>query len=75
MMAVEIIGMLQPRPQSEIHPADRSVVLDLGYMKEFALAHEASGFDRVLIGYYSDAPDGLLIGSYVADRPVRHKQL
>lgn len=65
---VEFIGMLQPRVQSEIHPPDRSIVLDRGYLRDFARAHEAGGFDRVLIGYYSDAPDGLLIGGYVAEQ-------
>ncbi len=74
-MSVEIIGMLQPRAQSEIHPADRSVVLDRGYLKELARAHEIAEFDRVLIGYYSDAPDGLLIGAYVADHTERLKLL
>jgi len=40
--ALEFIGMIQPRPQSEIHPADRSIVLDKAYLKDFAQAHEAS---------------------------------
>jgi alkanesulfonate monooxygenase len=70
-MTVEFIGMIQHRAQSETHPPDRSVVLDRGYLRDFARAHEASGFDRVLIGYYSDAPDGLLIGGYVAEQTER----
>jgi alkanesulfonate monooxygenase len=49
-MSLEFIGMIQPRLQSEIHPADKSVVLDKGYLRDFARAHEAGGFDRVLIG-------------------------
>jgi alkanesulfonate monooxygenase len=67
----EFIGMIQPRPQSEIHPADRSVVLDRGYLRAFAQAHEAGGFDRVLVGYYSDAPEGLLIGGFIAEQTER----
>jgi alkanesulfonate monooxygenase len=70
-MVLEFIGMIQPRRQSEIHPADRSVVLDKGYLKAFAQAHEAGGFDRVLIGYYADAPDGFLIGGYIAAHTAR----
>jgi hypothetical protein len=35
-MPVEFIGMIQPRPQSEIHPPDRSVVLDRDYLRDFA---------------------------------------
>jgi alkanesulfonate monooxygenase len=71
MAQPEFIGMIQPRPQSEIHPADRSVVLDRGYLRDFARAHEAGGFDRVLVGYYSDAPDGVLVGGYIAEQTER----
>jgi alkanesulfonate monooxygenase len=70
-MVPEFIGMIQPRPQSEIHPADKSIVLDKGYLRAFAQAHEAGGFDRVLIGYYADAPDGVLIGGYIAAHTER----
>jgi len=63
--------MVQPRPQSEIHPADRSVVLDRGYLRDFALAHEQGGFDRVLVGYYSDAPEGMLVGGFIAEQTER----
>ncbi len=70
-MSLEFIGMIQPRLQSEIHPADKSVVLDKGYLRDFARAHEEAGFDRVLIGYYADAPDGFLVGGYVAAHTTR----
>jgi len=65
-MTLEFIGMVQPRLQSEIHPANKSVILDKPYLKDFAQAHEAAGFNRVLIGYYADAPDGFLLGGYIA---------
>jgi len=65
-MTPEFIGMIQPRLQSETHPPDRSVVLDKGYLRAFAQAHEAGGFDRVLIGYYANAPDGMLLASFIA---------
>ena len=70
-MTLEFIGMVQPRLQSEIHPADKSVVLDKGYLKAFAQAHEAGGFDRVLIGYYADAPDGFQLAGYIAAHTER----
>jgi alkanesulfonate monooxygenase len=70
-LSLEFIGMIQPRLQSEIHPADKSIVLDKGYLRAFAQAHEAAGFDRVLIGYYADAPDGFLVGGYVAAHTTR----
>src|SRR6195952_2886186 len=63
--------MIQPRLQSETHPPDISVVIDKTYLRAFAQAHEAAGFDRVLIGYYADAPDGFLIGSYIAGQTER----
>jgi alkanesulfonate monooxygenase len=68
---LEFIGMIQPRLQSETHPPDTSVVIDKPYLRAFAQAHEAAGFDRVLIGYYADAPDGFLIGSYIASHTER----
>jgi alkanesulfonate monooxygenase len=70
-MTPEFIGMIQPRLQSETHPPDRSVVLDKAYLRAFAQAHEAGGFDRVLIGYYADAPDGLLLASSIAAQTER----
>jgi alkanesulfonate monooxygenase len=33
---------------------------------ETARIHERAGFDRVLIGYFSDAPDGFLVGAHAA---------
>ena len=62
-MSLEFIGMIQPREQSEIHPA-RGPAIDPGYLIASAQAHEAhaaegGGFDRVLIGWYSNGPDGL----------------
>ena len=70
-MTPEFIGMIQQRPQSETHPADPAVVLDRGFIREFAQAHEQSGFDRILIGYYADAPDGLGVATYAAAHTER----
>jgi alkanesulfonate monooxygenase len=70
-MRPEFIGMIQPRLQSETHPPDSSVVLDKGYLSAFAQAHEAGGFDRVLIGYYADAPDGMLLAGFIAQQTER----
>ena len=70
-MTPEFIGMVQPRLQSETHPPDLSVVLDKPYLRASAQAHEAGGFDRVLIGYYADAPDGMLLASFIAQATER----
>jgi alkanesulfonate monooxygenase len=64
-MPVEMIGWIAPRVSSEIikpsgPPFDAAVV------GETARIHEQAGFDRVLIGYFSDAPDGFLVGAAAA---------
>lgn len=69
-MPVEMIGWIAPRVSSEIlapsgPPFNREVIT------ETARIHEAAGFDRVLIGYFSYAPDGFLIGAHAAS--VTHK--
>ena len=56
-MTVEFIGMIPHRHASEIHPLG-APVLDRDYIRTFARAVEAGGFDRLLVGYHSDAPDG-----------------
>ena len=37
----------------------------MAFTREFARVHEEAGFDRVLIGYYSDAPDGFVVAADV----------
>lgn len=69
-MTLEFIGMIQPREQSEIHPA-RGPAIDPGYLIASAQAHEAhaadeGGFDRVLIGWHSNGPDGLQLAAHAA---------
>jgi alkanesulfonate monooxygenase len=56
--------MIATRATSEARPAEGPVV-DVPFTREFARVHEASGFDRVLIGYYSDAPDGFIVAADV----------
>ena len=67
---VEFIGMIHHRHQSEIHPPG-NVVLDHGYIRDFAQAAEEGGFDRVLIGYHSDAPDGFMVAAAAAAHTSR----
>jgi alkanesulfonate monooxygenase len=64
-MTVEFIGMIHHRHASEIHPPG-ATVLDRDYIRTFAQAAEAGGFDRLLVGYHSDAPDGFLVAAYAA---------
>jgi alkanesulfonate monooxygenase len=64
-MPVEMIGWIAPRIASELiapsgPPFDANVIADT------ARVHERAGFDCVLIGYFSDAPDGFLVGAHAA---------
>ena len=64
-MPVEMIGWIAPRVSSElIRPSGPP--FDANVIAETARIHERAGFDRVLIGYYSGAPDGFLVGAHAA---------
>lgn len=59
-MSVQFIGMIGHRLSSEIL-APSGPVFDKDYITRFAQAHEQAGFDRILVGYWSDQPDGFLV--------------
>ena len=64
-MPVEMIGWIAPRVSSELIPPS-GPAFDANVIAETARIHERAGFDRVLIGYFSDAPDGFLVGAHAA---------
>jgi alkanesulfonate monooxygenase len=64
-MPVEMIGWIAPRVSSELTPPS-GPPFDANVIAETARIHERAGFDRVLIGYFSDAPDGFLVGAHAA---------
>src|SRR6202043_217784 len=64
-MPVEMIGWIAPRVSSELIPAS-GPPFSAEVIAETARIHERAGFDRVLIGYFSDAPDGFLVGAHAA---------
>lgn len=64
-MPVEMIGWIAPRISSEIIPP-AGPPFSAEIVAETARIHERAGFDRVLIGYFSDAPDGFLVGAHAA---------
>ncbi|MDA3040152.1 MAG: LLM class flavin-dependent oxidoreductase [Actinomycetota bacterium] len=69
-MPVEMIGWIAPQVSSElIRPTGPIFSADV--VAETARIHEAADFDRVLIGYFSNAPDGFLIGAHAAS--VTHR--
>ncbi len=64
-MPVEMIGWIAPRVSSELIPSS-GPPFSPEVIAKTARLHEAAGFDRVLIGYFSMAPDGFLVGAHAA---------
>lgn len=62
-MTVEFIGMIQPRDMSETRPSSGPSI-DPGYIRAAAQAHDDGGFDRILIGWFSNGPDGFQIAAH-----------
>lgn len=63
-MTVEFIGYAAARQASEIVAPDGPVVQP-GYLREVARAHEEAGFDRVLIAQSASSPDGFVLAGQV----------
>ena len=61
----EFIGWAAPQESSEVM-APRGPIFDADVLAETARVHEDAGFDRVLIGYFTNAPDGFLVAAHVA---------
>jgi alkanesulfonate monooxygenase len=64
-MGVEFIGMIFTQPVSEIHPP-KGPVIDPEYVRRFSRAHEDADFNRILIGYFSNGPDGFIVAAHAA---------
>lgn len=64
-MTVSFTGLVAHRNPANLSLRPEAGHFDTDYLKRFAQAHEAAGFDRVLIGYGSTQPDGLHLGTYV----------
>src|SRR5437868_12103361 len=73
-MPIEMIGWIAPRVSSELIPPS-GPPFDAAVIAETARIHERAGFDRVLIGYFSDAPDGFLVGAHAASVTERPRLL
>src|ERR1700753_1334927 len=74
-MSIEIIGMVATQDGSESRGAPSGPAVDAGYLTRFARAHEAAGFDRVLIGYHATGPDGFAVAAHVLNVTSRLKVL
>jgi len=64
-MSIEIIGMVGTKEVSESRGSLDESQIDAGYLARFAQAHEAAGFDRVLIGYGATGADGFAVAAHV----------
>ncbi len=69
-MPVEMIGWIAPRVASEIIPPE-GPAFSAEVVAQTARVHEAADFDRVLIGYFSDAPDGFILAAHAAAKTER----
>jgi alkanesulfonate monooxygenase len=74
-MTIEIIGMVGTKEVSESRGSFDGPPVDPGYLARFAQAHEAAGFDRVLIGYHATGPDGFAVAAHVLHATTRLKVL
>jgi alkanesulfonate monooxygenase len=72
-MPVEFIGFIRGNDVSEIDRADAAVEerIDPAFVRAHARAHEAAGFDKVLIGAYSTGPDGWSVAAHAAAHTER----
>ena len=64
-MPVDMIGWIAPRVSSEVL-APQGPPFDPDVIAATARIHENADFNRVLIGYFTDAPDGFLVGAHAA---------
>jgi alkanesulfonate monooxygenase len=67
---VEFIGMILTQDSSEAKSGDGPLI-DPAFTGRFARAHEAAGFDRVLVGYFSFFPDGFQVAAHVLHETER----
>ncbi|MEC3947458.1 LLM class flavin-dependent oxidoreductase [Sphingobium sp. HWE2-09] len=63
-MPCEIVGLHYFADSSEVHP--KRGVFDPAFLRDYAIAHEEAGFDRILIGQTATWPDGLATAAHVA---------
>jgi alkanesulfonate monooxygenase len=69
---LQFIGMIGTQNASETRRAPGGAGgVDKSFVSATARAHEYAGFDRVLIGYFTAAPDGFQVAAYAAHQTTR----
>src|ERR1700734_3232395 len=69
MKVIGMIGVTPPKSDATLHVIEGS--LSPAYVTQSACAHEASGFDLVLVGYSSSSAEGFLVALHAASRTER----
>jgi alkanesulfonate monooxygenase len=72
LMPAAIIGMIgvtPPKQETTLLVIEGEV--SASFIVEFAQAHEAAGFDKVLVGYSSSSAEGFLVAMHAAARTQR----
>ncbi len=69
-MTVELIGWISPRVSSEII-RPQGPVFSKDVIAHTARIHEDGGFDKVLVGYFSSAPDGFMVAAHAGAKTER----
>ena len=71
-MSVRVIGMIgvaPPSGEATVHVIKGGI--SVRYLRAFAQAHEAAGFDMVLVGYTASSAEGFLVAQYAAHQTER----
>src|SRR6516164_11020127 len=66
---IGMIGVAPPTRESTLHVIEGGI--SPPFIAEFAQAHEAAGYDMVLVGYTSSSAEGFLVAMYAAARTER----
>ncbi|HJQ58646.1 MAG TPA: LLM class flavin-dependent oxidoreductase, partial [Vineibacter sp.] len=66
---IGMIGVAPPKPQPNLLVIEGDITPP--FIAEFAQAHEAAGFDMVLVGYTSSSAEGFLVALHAAARTDR----
>ncbi|UGQ12130.1 LLM class flavin-dependent oxidoreductase [Yinghuangia sp. ASG 101] len=69
-MPVEFIGIAATKAFGEIETSPGPTVQP-DYLRAIALAHEESGFDRVLVAHSSASPDGFVVADQILTHTTR----
>lgn len=69
-MSIEILGMVSTNYASE-SVGVAGPVIDEPYLTDFARAHDAAGFDRILVAHSSASPDAFAVAQHVLSRTER----